>query len=289
MIALLVSSTLSAGVVARGSGAELAGVAGRATASADAVRGRQVVITPPDSPYTSGACDTLAPGLPGLAGTARAARYHWVGTSVQGRPIVAEYWGAANATEVVVVVGQIHGNECSPTLFSEGVRRRSVSARYGTWLIPTINPDGYAAHTRQNANGVDLNADGGVFSQPESQALRRFVALVEPSLTIHVHSPNGFVGSWPYRTWSRAESICRSIALTAGLRCGASAGTRSERRRWFLWQGLQDLGGESLLVELHAVSDAEVPTARPRPATRSVGAVTAEVERILDVLDRSIP
>jgi hypothetical protein len=295
IVVMLISIVFPAGTLASRSPAALEGITTPALVSATAVRGPQVVLRPPpptpppEPPYPTGACDSLAPGLPGLAGSGGAGAYHTIGTSVQGRLIVAEYWGPADASKLVVVVGQIHGNECSPTLFSEGVRRRSPSSGIGIWLIPTINPDGYAAHTRQNANKVDLNADGGAFSQPETRALRDFIALVEPVLTIHIHSPNGFVGTWPSRPATSAHGICRSIAVDAGLRCAGSSGSRSERSRWFVWQGLQDLGGESLLIELHAVSDAEVPFARPRPATSSVGAISTEVEQILAVLERSIP
>ena len=67
----------------------------------------------------------------------------------------------------MIVVSRIHGYECSPTLPVDEVRRRPPT-RNGIWLIPTLNPDGYANHDRRNANDVDLNADGGRVSQPET-------------------------------------------------------------------------------------------------------------------------
>jgi murein tripeptide amidase MpaA len=34
-----------------------------------------------------------------------------------------------------------------------------VHAPADLWLVPNLNPDGYAAETRQNGPGVDLNAN----------------------------------------------------------------------------------------------------------------------------------
>ena len=37
------------------------------------------------------------------------------------RPVWAEYWGPPKPAAVMVVVAQIHGNECSPTLLIDEV------------------------------------------------------------------------------------------------------------------------------------------------------------------------
>jgi len=62
---------------------------------------------------------------------------------------------------------------------------------------------------------------------------------------------------------------------------------RPDRARWFLWQGLPlaDPGVESVLVELHAVANAEVPTAVPRPPTQTVAAVDGEAALVIQALD----
>jgi protein MpaA len=75
-------------------------------------------------------------------------------------------------------------------------------------VVPTINPDGVAAHTRGNADGVDLNRNfpfrwqpltGGEYSgpgplsEPESQAAHRLILGTRPDVTIWFHQPFGLI------------------------------------------------------------------------------------------------
>jgi N-acetylmuramoyl-L-alanine amidase len=125
-----------------------------------------------------------------------------IGHSVQGRPIRAVRVGSPRARVKILVVGDIHGNEPA----GKAVIARLGAARppRGTalWLIEDANPDGSAANTRQNAHGVDLNRnfpyrwqpqDGvyesgpGPASEPETQAIQRFVARERPRVTIWYH------------------------------------------------------------------------------------------------------
>src|SRR5690349_569305 len=76
-----------------------------------------------------------------------------IGHSSQGRPIVVMRAGNPSG---VLVVGCIHGNECAGQPVLRALRRETGGPA-DLWLVPTVNPDGRAHDTRQNARGVDLN------------------------------------------------------------------------------------------------------------------------------------
>ena len=127
-----------------------------------------------------------------------------IGTSVQGRDIVAYRMGTPGG-RVVLVVGVIHGDENKGALVAAELRTMPTPAGIDLWIVDSVNPDGQAMNTRQNANGVDLNRNfesgwsyiargaHGQYSgeqpadQPESQAIENFIRLVQPSIGIWYH------------------------------------------------------------------------------------------------------
>jgi len=149
------------------------------------------------------AAGQLAPASPpAQSGSAVGAAPVTIGRSVDGRAIRALRVGSARARVKLLVVGSVHGNERAGEAVVEhlsGVRPPRGTA---VWLIEQANPDGAAAGTRQNANGVDLNRnfpyrwrpqDGvyesgsGPASEPETQALQRFVERERPRITLWYH------------------------------------------------------------------------------------------------------
>jgi len=133
----------------------------------------------------------------------------WPGASVQGRPIVAVARGDPDAAVRVLVVGVIHGNEPAGLAVTRRLRRMAVPRGVRLWLVDSLNPDGLAAGTRQNAHGVDLNrnfpfrwlrqtsrANGqypgpAPLSEPESRAAVRLITRVRPNVTIWFHQQHG--------------------------------------------------------------------------------------------------
>ena len=115
-----------------------------------------------------------------------------LGRSVQGRPIWAYRTGNPSASHVVVVLGQMHGDEPAGVVTARSIRTKAQTATGAdVWVVPTMNPDGRSAGTRNNARGVDLNrnwptnwepgstAGSGPASEPETQdAVRALTALV---------------------------------------------------------------------------------------------------------------
>ena len=127
-----------------------------------------------------------------------------LGRSAEGRPITAIRRGTPGGT-TVLVIGVIHGDEDAGTAIVEALRKLPVPAGIELWLVPSMNPDGQAAGTRQNANGVDLNrnfptnwgplgqpgdwqyAGIGPVSEPETKAMIALSEQVRPDLTLWYH------------------------------------------------------------------------------------------------------
>ena len=136
-----------------------------------------------------------------------------VGRSTKGRPIYAYFRGDPDSEHQVVLLGQIHGNEPVGRWVADYTRRRLAPLPgTGLWIIPTMNPDGSATGSRTNARGVDLNRNwpssdwrlrprGYTYSgpspgsEPEVQAMIRFVESVEPDYVATVHQPWGLIFS----------------------------------------------------------------------------------------------
>jgi hypothetical protein len=124
-------------------------------------------------------------------------RLEVIGQSVEGRDLLAVVVSDDAATEEqepeLRMHGAIHGDEKTSAMVTVKYLK-NLTDNYGdspmctylvdsaeSWIIPVVNPDGYHATQRYNANGVDLNRNlsymwsgGGPypFSEPETQALR---------------------------------------------------------------------------------------------------------------------
>ena len=95
------------------------------------------------------------------------------------------------------------------------------------YLMPIMNPDGYVAYTRRNANNVNLNRnwdgpgsgnapDGGPFpfSEPETAAMRDFF-LARPTVRVHIDF-HGYV-PWLMWPWGHTPDLCPDHELYFGL------------------------------------------------------------------------
>ena len=125
-----------------------------------------------------------------------------LGHSVQGRAISAVELGDPHASRKVLVVGCIHGNECAGIAVARRLERMTPPKGVDLWIVESLNPDGYAAGTRVNARGVDLNrnfprgwqdlegaTDAGAapLSEPESRIAARLILRLRPSVSIWFH------------------------------------------------------------------------------------------------------
>jgi protein MpaA len=161
-----------------------------------------------------------------------------LGRSWEGRPIAVVRVGDPLAERRVLVVGCIHGNECAGL----GVTRRLLRAHVAAdlWVLPNLNPDGFAARSRGNARGVDLNRDFDTFSQRESRIARTLIRRLQPDVTIWFHQPQAVV-----RAWGRSRAAARRYARLAREPYRSLAWPPGAATRW-----QNGLGMTSFVVEL---------------------------------------
>lgn len=218
-----------------------------------------------------GVCATMTPRSIGFRNTTGhvADEYRVIGTSTEGRPIWSEHWGPRSGPQVLVL-GQVHGDECTPAWMVQAIRSRPPED-FGIWLVPTVNPDGLAGHHRRTATDVDPNRDGFDLATPEAQAVMAVTAAVQPVLTVHLHSPYKWVGA---HNGPLAIRVATAMSDAAGWGLPRNAGRVGKGTQAFLWEG-QELvlpGAQSVLVEFPAIADAEAPDA-PDPSQRQMGTV----------------
>ncbi len=117
-----------------------------------------------------------------------------MGTSVLGEPIYQLLLG--RGAKRVLMWSQMHGNESTTTkavldllgfLGAGGDVAAGILEHCTLCILPMLNPDGARAYTRVNANGVDLNRDAQLLSQPESRALHDVYKRFRPHFCFNLH------------------------------------------------------------------------------------------------------
>jgi protein MpaA len=192
-----------------------------------------------------------------------------IGHSVDGRAIQPVALGTPSAPSRVLVVGCIHGNETAGIAIVQKLIQAGAPAGTEIVAVTSLNPDGCARGTRQNAHGVDLNRNfpsnwspigrRGSFqwsgphplSEPESRYAVRLIDRLRPTITIWFHQHQGFV-----RAWGESIATARRFARLAAYPYQSIRwpfGTASN------WQNHRFPGTASFVVELPA---------RPVPPSR---------------------
>lgn len=129
------------------------------------------------------------------------------GKTANGIPIPAFYF-KGNGPEILVL-GGVHGNEPEGVICANGILGALIenfSLKLNLTLIPAFNLDGVLSLNRLNGNGVDLNRNlptqdwnpqafneryppgPRANSEPENQALVKYLDLKKPRLVISLHS-----------------------------------------------------------------------------------------------------
>jgi len=132
-----------------------------------------------------------------------------IGRSVQGREIPALYFssdetfGSKRSSKVMVFIYcQQHGNEPSgkeaALILARDLveQKKSYLEEMDVILVPQVNPDGAEMGQRRNANGLDLNRNHVILSEPETLALHRLFLKWRPEVTLDVHEFNALGKDW---------------------------------------------------------------------------------------------
>jgi protein MpaA len=206
-----------------------------------------------------------------------------IGHSVDGRAIQPVALGTAGAAHRVLVVGCIHGNETAGIAIVQKLIQAGAPAGTEIVAVTSVNPDGCARGTRQNAHGVDLNRNfpsnwspigrKGSFqwsgphplSEPETRYSVALIEQLKPQITIWFHQHQGFV-----RAWGQSIPTARRFAKLAAYPYQSIQwpfGTASN------WQNHKFPGTASFVVELPA---GPVPPARIAVWVRAIRQIAVE-------------
>tara|TARA_X000000368_G_scaffold125610_1_gene98584 strand:+ start:707 stop:1783 length:1077 start_codon:yes stop_codon:yes gene_type:complete len=137
-----------------------------------------------------------------------------LGKSVKNSPIYGLKIGSG--IKKVLIWSQMHGNETTSAravcrLIKYLLPSRSNLKNLQLFIIPQLNPDGAAAYSRFNANGVDINRDALNLSQPESKVLQKIFNEFQPDYCFNMHDQRSVFSAGDYEKASVISFLSPAI------------------------------------------------------------------------------
>jgi protein MpaA len=198
-------------------------------------------------PATAEVNASAAATQPGTTAARAVTETRVFGKSVKGRLLRAYRLGDPTSPRKVVLIASIHGDEPGPAKILLNLMHGAPITGADVWVIPYLNRDGLARHTRKNARGVDLNRNYPVkwtrqrgkynsgrraASEPETRSLMRFLTNVRPTFIVSMHQPLKGVDTSDGKARPLALRLIKGLHLRPSV-FNCNSGCHGTMTEWF--------------------------------------------------------